>query len=169
MLRMRTWLPLVLFAACSSGPSKSDATRVFAASTAAMASAQSHAVSAAHGGAALIAPAALNLQYSGSCPAGGTVGVTGSYDDSGSGMAAAFDLQTSFTGCKDLTGTLDGDLHWTSTADATGFSSAMTGSLVWSDGQDSASCDFDLHLSVNAQAVGYTGTVCGYNVQDLGH
>jgi len=166
---MRIWLPFVLLAACSSGPSKSDATRVFASATTSMASAQSRAVSAAHGGAALNAPAALSLQYSGSCPAGGTVAVNGSYDDSGNGMAAAFDLDTSFTGCKDLTGTLDGDLHWTSTADATGFTSSMTGSLVWSDGQDSASCDFDLHLSVNAAAVSYSGSVCGYNVQDLGH
>ncbi len=166
---MRTLLPLVLFAACTSGPSKSDAARVFASATTSMASAQARAVTAAHGGAALRAPAALNLQYSGSCPDGGTVAVTGSYDDSGSGMAAAFDLATSFTGCKDAAGSLDGDLHWTSTADASGFTSSMTGSLTWTGAQDSATCDFDLHLGVSAQAVSYSGTVCGYDVQELGH
>lgn len=166
---MRTLLPLVLLAACTGGASKQDAARVFTAATTSMASAQARAVSAAHGAAALVAPAALNLQYSGSCTNGGTVGVTGSYDDSGSGMEAAFDLDTSFTGCKEVTGTLDGALHWTSNADASGFTSAMTGSLTWTNGQDSATCDVDLHLSVNAQAIGYTGTVCGYNVQELGH
>ena len=166
---MRTLLPLALLAACTGGASKQDAARVFTAATTSMASAQGRAVSAAHGAAALVAPAALNVQYSGSCTNGGTVAVNGSYDDSGNGMEAAFDLDTSFSGCQEVTGTLDGDLHWTSNAGPTGFTSAMTGSLTWTDGQDSATCDFDLHLSVNAQAIGYTGTVCGYNVQELGH
>ena len=142
---------------------------MFASAMTSMTSAQSSAVNAAHGGAALRAPAALDLQYSGSCPAGGTVAVTGSYDDSGSGMSAAFDLDTSFTGCADVAGTLDGDLHWTSTADATGFTSSMAGSLTWADAQSSATCDFDLHLSVSGQAVSYSGSVCGYDVQELGH
>jgi hypothetical protein len=169
---MRTLLPLVLFAApaCTGGASKQDAARVFTAATTQMASAQSRAVSAAHGAAALIAPAALQLQYSGSCTNGGTVAVNGSYDDSGNGMAAAFDLETSFSGCKEVTGTLDGDLHWTSNADANGFTSAMTGSLTWTNGQDNATCDLDLHLAVGLTAgVTYSGTVCGYNVQELGH
>lgn len=166
---MRTLLPFVLLAACTSGPSKQDAARVFASATTSMATAQSRAVSAAHGAAALVAPAALNLQYSGSCTNGGTVAVNGSYDDAGSGMASTFDLDTSFTGCKEVTGTLDGDLHWTSSAGASGFTSAMTGSLTWTDGQDNATCDFDLHLTVSQQLVSYTGSVCGYNVQELGH
>jgi hypothetical protein len=165
---MRTLLPLVLFAACTSGASKQDAARVFTAATTSMASAQARAVSAAHDAAALVAPAALGLQYSGSCTNGGTVAVSGSYDDSGNGMEAAFDLDTSFSGCKEVTGTLDGDLHWTSNAGATGFTSAMTGSLTWTDGQDSATCDFDLHLSVSQVALSYTGSVCGYDVQELG-
>jgi hypothetical protein len=166
---MRTLLPLVLLAACTGGASKQDAARVFTAATTSMASAQARAVSAAHGAAALVAPAALQLMYSGSCTNGGTVAVNGSYDDSGSGMASEFDLDTAFTGCKEVTGTLDGDLHWTSSADATGFSSAMTGSLTWTDGQDSATCDFDLHLTVSQQLVSYTGSVCGYDVQEIGH
>jgi hypothetical protein len=166
---MRTLLPLVLVAACTgNGASKQDAARVFTAATISMQSAQARAVSAAHGGAALV-PAALQLQYSGSCTNGGTVAVDGSYDDSGNGMAAAFDLDTSFTGCKEITGMLDGNLHWTSNAGATGFTSAMTGSLAWTNGQDSASCDFDLHLALSEDAVSYTGTVCGYDVQELGH
>jgi hypothetical protein len=166
---MRTILPFVLLAACTSGPTttKQNAARIFAATTASMTSAQSRAVSAAHGTPALVAPASLTLAFNGACSAGGTVAVNGSYDNSGDGMRAAFDLDTAFTGCKDADGSLDGDVHWTSSRDANNFTGAMTGSLAWTDGQDSATCDIDIHLSVTPVTVSYTGSVCGYDSQLL--
>jgi hypothetical protein len=42
----------------------------------------------------------------------------------------------------------------------------MKGELDWSgaDGK-SASCDFDLSMSVTPQAVSYSGDICGYDVK----
>jgi hypothetical protein len=160
-------LPLIVLVACS-GPSKQDAAKVFASATSAMTTAQSQAVMfAQHANAR--APAQLGLNYSGPCALGGTAAVTGSYDDTGTGMNAAFDLATTFTGCSDGVGSLDGNMHWTSTANGTSFTASMTGSLSYSDANTSANCDFDLHLAVAASTVTYSGSVCGYNVQtDLG-
>jgi hypothetical protein len=93
--------------------------------------------------------------------------VDGSYDGAGTGMQAAFDVDAAFSGCADAYGSLNGDLHWTSTADAAGFAGAMSGSLMWTDGTDSCSCDIDLQLNVTFVSVGYTGSVCGYDAKLL--
>jgi hypothetical protein len=166
-MKALTLLSLIVVAACS-GPSKQDAAKVFAAATTSMATAQQHAVSAAQT-TAVRAPAQLGLNYSGPCALGGTAAVTGSYDATGTGMDAAFDLQTTFSGCSDGVGSLDGNLHWTSTANGTSFAASMTGSLSYADANTNASCDFDLHLAVTGQSVTYTGSACGYDVKaDLG-
>jgi hypothetical protein len=47
----------------------------------------------------------------------------------------------------------------------------MSGELDWSssDGGTSASCDFDMTISVDATTVRYSGSLCGYDVEaDLG-
>lgn len=160
-------LPLVVLAACSSQPTKEESLRTFAAASSAMSSAQAKAVTQARGS-GLTAPADLSLDFTGPCALGGTLAVNGSYTGDGSDDHAAFDLTTSFNGCADPAGTLDGDLHWTSTADATGFSAAMTGNLDWAAGNDSASCSFDLHLAITQSSVTYGGTLCGYDVTELG-
>ena len=160
-------LPLVVLAACSNQPTKQESLRTFAAASSAMSTAQSKAVTQARG-TALTAPADLSLSFNGPCTLGGTLAVNGSYTGDGSDDHAAFDLTTSFNGCVDVGGTLDGDLHWTSTADANGFSAAMTGNIDWSSGNDSASCGFDLHLAVTQSSVTYGGTLCGYDVAELG-
>jgi hypothetical protein len=74
-------------------------------------------------------------------------------------------MSTTFTGCSDGVGALDGNLHWTSTATGTSFTASMTGSLGYTDANTSASCDFELHLAVSASTVTYSGSVCGYDVQ----
>lgn len=153
---------LVLLAACSSGPSKEDSLKVFAATNSAMASAQAHAVSASRTTA--LQPGALTVTYTGACLGGGTVAVNGSYDGSGTGDQAAFDLTMQFNSCQDALGTVDGTLHWTSTANGTSFTAAMTGSISYHDPNTSASCDYDLHLSVDPALVSYSGSVCGYDV-----
>ena len=43
-----------------------------------------------------------------------------------------------------------------------------TGSLDWASGNDSATCDFDMHLAVSTTAVSYSGSLCGYAMADLG-
>lgn len=161
---------LVSVAACSSGPTKSESIQIFAAATAAMSSAQARAVGDAQAARALLAPAELVLDFTGPCALGGSVGVSGSYEGSGTDERAAFELTTSFDACKEAQGTLDGSLRWTSVADGASFSASMTGELDWSSlGGDSASCDFDLSIAVTPQDVTYSGHLCGYDVRaDLG-
>jgi hypothetical protein len=152
---------LVVLAACGdSKPSQQEAFTAFGAATAAMSTAQSNAVQAAQQG----PPSdAHTLNYNGPCTAGGTVRVTGSYQGDG-GQAATFDLDVLFDGCTDGQGTLDGSMSWTSTADGTNYSATMAGDIAYDSPQASASCGYDLHVSVSGSAVAYSGSVCGYNV-----
>jgi hypothetical protein len=160
-------MSVVSAAACDSGPTKSESVQIFAAATTAMASAQSRAISDAR---QLQAPAELVLEFTGPCLLGGTVGVSGSYDGSGTGERAAFDMTAAFDSCKEVQGTLDGELRWASVATGTSFSATMTGDLDWSSSNgDSASCDFDLSIDVTLQSVAYSGHLCGYDIRaDLG-
>lgn len=139
--------------------------RIFAATTTVTANAQSSAVTVAKAGGD---SGQLDLNYNGTCFLGGSVAVKGSYSGDGTDERATFDLSTTFDGCKDLQGTLDGELHWTSSASANGFSASMTGGLDWSSGDDSASCDFDLHLAITESSITYGGSLCGYAVAELG-
>jgi hypothetical protein len=155
-------VPMLVLAACSSGPTEQESVQVFAATTVAMNTARGHAVVETSG-------SNTSVAFSGPCTLGGSVSVTGSYEGSDAGDRAAFDLKTTFNGCKELTGTLDGSLQWTSVADGNGFTAAMTGEIDYEGGDTSASCDFDLHLAVTSSTVNYSGSMCGYDVQaDLG-
>lgn len=152
-------------AACSDQPTKEESLRIFTATNTVTATAQTNAVTVAKSGGAT---GQLSLDYSGACLLGGSVAVKGSYVGDGTDEEATFDLSTTFDGCKDIQGTLDGELRWTSKADANGFSAAMTGGLDWSSGDDSASCDFELRLAVTANSITYGGSLCGYAVTELG-
>jgi len=160
-------LSIVFAAACSNQPTKDESVQVFASASVAMSSAQSRAVTQARG-TALTAPADLSLAFNGACTLGGSIALNGTYTGDGNDDHAAFDLTTSFNGCHELQGTLDGDLHWTSNADSTGFTAAMTGDLDWQGQNDSASCSFDLHLAITATSIEYHGSLCGYDVTELG-
>ncbi len=153
---------------CSTGPSKQDSARVFAAMTSSAALAQSAAVTDARQHQAVV-PAALAIHFDGACPGGGTMHVDGSYDGAGTGNSAAFDLNMTFAQCKSALGDMvDGDLTWSSTASAaTGFSETMTGHVAVDGNNVSAACDFDVTLAVNAAQISYGGTMCGYDVQAL--
>lgn len=159
-------LPLLVAAACSDQPTKEESLRIFAATNTVTTTAQTNAVTVAKAGGS--GSGELSLNYNGACLLGGSVAVTGSYVGDGTDERAAFDLSTTFDGCKDIQGTLDGELHWTSKADANGFSAAMTGGLDWSSGDDSASCDFDLYLAITSSSITYGGSLCGYAVTELG-
>ena len=159
-------LPLLIATACSDQPTKEESLNIFTATTTHTSTAQRAAVTGARNDSA--GSGSLSLDYSGPCLLAGSVGVKGSYVGEGSTDHAVFDLSTTFDGCRDFNGTLDGDLQWTSTASANGFSSDMTGSLDWSDDDHSASCDFDLHLAINSSSVRYNGSLCGYLVSELG-
>ncbi|HUS32180.1 MAG TPA: hypothetical protein VMZ53_26955 [Kofleriaceae bacterium] len=159
-------LPLVFAAACSDQPTKEESVRVWSTASISLSNAQTQAVTAAKTGGT--GSTDVNLNYTGACTLGGSVAVTGNYAGEGDDEHAAFDLSASFDGCKDVSGSLDGDIHWTSTADAAGFTAGMTGSLAWTSGSDSATCDFDLHLAVTQSAITYGGTLCGYTMAELG-
>jgi hypothetical protein len=129
-----------------------------------MSSAQSRAVDAAQTG-QLRAPADLVLDFRGPCTLGGTVSVSGTYAGDGNGDRAAFDLNAKLDGCRELTGTLSGDIAWTSVAEGDRFVATMIGGLDWEGNDGSASCDFDLKLEVSSTGISYGGTLCGYDVK----
>ena len=157
----------MFLAACGGGggASQQESFQAFGAATAAMASAQSRAVQAAQS--VLQAPAELVLNFSGACQTGGTVGVTGTYNTSGSGQSAAFDMTTTFDACADAQGTIDGELSWTSVAEGTKYTATMKGDIDWKGPQASASCDFDLKITVDGQTVTYGGSICGHDMSSL--
>lgn len=163
LVGMLVVLPLV---ACGGGgPSEQESLQAFAAVTIAMSSAQSRAIQATQS----VVPADLTLSFDGPCLTSGTVAVTGSYgsNTSGSTQAAAFDLTTTFRNCADPQGSLDGQLRWTSTLSGSRYTATMAGDIDWTSPQASASCDFDLTISVDGQTVTYGGSVCGFNVTKL--
>jgi hypothetical protein len=168
MMRLIKLLPVLALAvgACADdNATKQESVQIFAAATTAMSSAQSKAVEAAKAG-NLVDPEEIELDFSGVCSLGGAVTVKGSYKGDGTDHAT-FDLQTSFTGCHEPTGTLDGNLSWESDASDAGFSAAITGQLDWTGNNGSASCNFDLSLSVTQTTVNYSGHLCGYDVGTL--
>jgi hypothetical protein len=163
-MKLTALLPLAFaLTACDSGPSKEESLQIFAAANTAMTSAQSRAVTEAQGQSP-VAPADLVLDFSGPCTLGGTVALTGSYSGDGTGTQATFDLATTFVACQEATGTIDGDVHWTSSANPAGFAASMTGDLAWTGSNGSGSCSLDLQMSVSAVAISYSGSLCGYDV-----
>jgi hypothetical protein len=166
-MRLIKLLPVVALslAACTDNATKQESMQIFAAATTAMTSAQADAVQTAKAG-NLVAPEQVNLDYSGVCSLGGGITVSGQYSGDGSDRAT-FDLSTTFNGCHEVTGTLDGNLSWSSEATATGFTASMTGELDWTGNNGSASCDFDLSLSITQTSVSYGGHLCGYDVAEL--
>jgi hypothetical protein len=158
-------VPLLALAACSDGPTKEESARIWAATNTALSSAQSRAVADASANSPA-APGALALDFTGPCTLGGTVSISGSWDGSATGNTwqAAFDLSATFDNCQEAQGTLDGDMHWTSSAGGAGFSASLTGDLAWSDsGGNSASCAIDVQMNVSLAGYTSTGSVCGYD------
>jgi hypothetical protein len=158
-------LPIVIaggvgLAACSSGPSEQDAARMYGAASTAMSTARVQAVSQSQ----TAVPADVQLDYSGPCTLGGSVGLTGSSSADTTAASATFDLAATFTDCHEAQGTLSGSLAWSSSSSATGTSMSMVGDLDWDDGSNAASCEINIQMSVGATGFSYTGSICGYDV-----
>jgi hypothetical protein len=152
-----------VLAACSSGPSREESARIFAAATTAMSSAQSRAVADANS--SLRAPADLLLDFTGACTLGGSISLTGTYAGGADSDNATFELATSFNGCRELQGTLDGELRWTSITTATGATVSMKGALVWDGSDGSATCELDVQTTVDSTGFSYTGSICGHDAE----
>jgi hypothetical protein len=163
-MKLANLLPLLLLAACTDQATKQETVQIFATASTALGSAQSKAVDQARG-LNLTAPAQLSLDFSGPCLLGGTVALKGDYVGSGDDERAEFDLTATFNSCRELGGTLDGSLAWTSDASAEGFAAALKGELDWTGKDASASCDFDMALTVAETGVAYGGHLCGYDVK----
>ena len=166
LIKLLPVLAVALAACADNSATKQESVQIFAAATTAMTSAQSDAVEAAKAQ-GLVAPEQVDLDFTGVCSLGGGITITGSYAGDGSDDRATFDLQTTFNGCHEPTGTLDGHLDWASDASATGFTASMKGSLDWTGNNGSASCDFDLSLALTMTAVSYSGHLCGHDVGEL--
>lgn len=148
---MRAALALVLVAACTSGTSKQDASKLYSATSSAITAAQAKATATATG---------INIDYTWPCDSEGSVHVVG-VDDT---MASTFDLQISFSNCVSATRVaLDGDLHFASSPT----SGTLTGMMSFSDRTTSASCELDLQFALSGGAATYAGTVCGFDVGKL--
>lgn len=161
----------MLLAACSDNATKQESVQIFAAASSVLGSAQIKAVGEARA-TQLTAPAELTIDFSGPCLFGGTVALTGTYAGDGDDDRAVFDLDATFDHCKDIGGTLDGGLAWTSEATSAGFAATLDGGLDWDGNDGSASCTFDLALEVGESGVVYGGHLCGYDVRAelaLGH
>jgi hypothetical protein len=156
-----------VFAACSSGPSREESARIFTAATTAMASAQSRAVAAAEANRTLRAPADLLLEFTGACTLGGSISLAGSYTGDADADTATFELTTRFDGCRELQGTLDGELRWAAVATETGATSTIEGVLVWDGSDGSATCELDVQTSAGASGFSYTGSICGHDASSV--
>jgi hypothetical protein len=145
---MRAALALVVVAACTSGTSKQDASKLYSATSQAITGAQAKAVASTTG---------INIDFNGPCESEGGYHVKGLEDM----MAGTFDLQVTFTDCVDANRVaLDGDVHYASTTT----SGTLTGSMSFSDRTTSAMCDLDLHFALSGGMTFYAGTVCGYDI-----
>jgi hypothetical protein len=153
-------------AGCTDTATKQESVQIWAAASAAMSSAQTKAVEAAKAN-NVTGGEEVMLDFTGPCALGGNVVVKGEYTGENSDERAEFDLKTSFSGCREAAGTLDGSIHWTSTASATGFSARMDGNIDWSSSSGSATCDFDLSLAVTQTSVSYSGHLCGHDAGSL--
>ena len=161
-MRIISVLPLLLAVACTNNATKEESVQIFAAASTALSSAQSTAVQRAQG---VVAPTDLVLDYSGPCSLGGSVALTGSYTGEGD-ERGVFDLDASFDSCHEFTGTLDGDLQWSSVADSNGFVATLKGGLSWEGNDSSASCDLDMTMTVGTGLISYGGHLCGYDVHE---
>ena len=166
-MKLVKFLPVLALAACADSATKQESVQIFAAANAALTTAQTKAVESAKATNQLTEPNTYTLDYGGPCSLGGNVTVKGDYTGDGADERAVFDLKTSFTGCREATGTVDGTLSWKSTASSNGFAAEMVGMIDWSDSKSSASCDFDMRLIVTKTSVSYRGYLCGYNVGEL--
>lgn len=168
-MKIAKLLPLLLVVGCADdSATKQESVQIFAAATSAMSTAQAKAVAQAQG-TSLVAPADLSLDFTGPCTLGGTLALSGNYTEDPSGDQAQFDLATTFNGCQEVTGTLDGSLQWTSVVSGSSTTVTMNGDLSWHGSDGDASCAFDLSLAVDDEAISYSGHLCGYDVQaDLG-
>lgn len=164
-MRLSNLVPLFLLASCTSGPSKEESVQIWGAASAAMTTAQQRAVESAR--ASNVLPVTdLHLNWSGSCTLGGTVSVSGNYTGDGSDDHASFDLQTTFSNCREAQGTVDGSLTWKSVASDTSFTASMDGNIDWHGQNGDASCAFDLAITLSSTSVSYGGSLCGYDVGD---
>ena len=167
-MKLAKILPVLALAACTDDPAtKQESVQIWAAASAAMTSAQTKAVEQAKGANQVTDPTSVTLNYSGACSLGGTIVVKGDYEGEGANDRAVFDLDTWFNGCQEVGGTLDGSIAWKSDASSTGFSAEMRGQLDWSGSNGSASCTFDMKLSVTQTSVSYSGHLCGHDVGEL--
>jgi hypothetical protein len=160
-------LSLVAFAACTTtGEDRPDSTtagRSFRAADRALQTALG--ALDAH---ARIAPVTGNVNLTSPCSSAGSIGISGTYDNTDAGTS--FDLIAAFSGCHEAEGTLDGSLHWTSVTTAAGHEDDhWSGNLDFSDQYGSWSCPYAVHMvSVDGATTEYTGTICGYDVSGIG-
>lgn len=167
-MRLARFVPFIVLAACTSShhydpPPRQNAEQAFGAASRAM-----EAASARLGSGAGVAPVYGDVDVSVPCSRSGSLAVSGTFDAGDYG--ASFDIDATFNSCREAEGTLDGTLHWDSSADASGnVHDHWGGTLDWFDQYGSWSCVFDLTMIVDGTGVHYSGSICGYDAQaDLG-
>jgi hypothetical protein len=156
-------ISMVVMAACTSGPSTGEAVEAWAGMDNAnwwgLIGATAQARDAG-------APAdVIALNFNGACPDGGTVSVTGIYDNSAIATSTSFDLKTSLVRCANDQGTFDGDFTWTSRVFTTGVSTTVKGDLTYQTAHEVFACNVD-EWSTTDSTLHFAGTICGYDMRD---
>jgi hypothetical protein len=108
-----------------------------------------------------------NVSITEPCGTTGTISLDGSYNGTDDGLTGKYDVTAKFIGCGSPEGTLDGTVRWQSEHDQSDFDASIVGNLDWHAQGIAASCAFDLHVSLKGGVASYTGTVCGYDVDEL--
>jgi hypothetical protein len=160
MTKLLSLLPCALLVGCDSGPSREESVMIWSSATSALASAQGDAVTT-------IGSGQSTLDFSGPCDLGGSVSLSGSYTDSDDPVESAdasFDLGATFSSCKTLHGSIDGELRWTATTNSTSVTTSMKGDLDWEGQNGSGSCHFDLETVLSESIYSFKGSLCGYDV-----
>lgn len=179
----------LLLAGCSHELSEEDARLAYVATYSALAQGSAQATTIANSSPLVAADdvelrsggvsprSAAAVDFSWSCPSGGTAHYVGSAEavTEGAGAGSAnFTLATTFDACAVSGITITGDLDYaaavTVTADSATTQLTMTGSLSY-DGQVDGSCDWDLTMKVATSGVAggnpsvnaeYSGSMCGH-------
>jgi hypothetical protein len=107
-------------------------------------------------------PVAQSIDFSGSCSAGGTAAIHGTYDDGNGSGRPTYMFDVTLAACVDGTDTLDGQVHWTASVTGAGsdatFTETMDGSVAY-EGADYAGTFAFHNITITTTVMGTSATV----------
>lgn len=157
-----TLIPLLALVACTSSDDKPTASKPQA-KRAAIETTRALARAAKSSNSNL----AASVHYSGPCQTSGSLDVDGTFDGSDDGLVAKLDVSAKFNACTLDADTLDGDIAAKLDQNGADLEASLTGDLDWTGADGAASCAFNIHIKASATSYELSGSVCGYDLDDL--